>query len=31
LIYLEPWVAAKSGEAAELADFSLFDFLENKK
>jgi hypothetical protein len=27
LIYLEPWASAKSGEAVELADFSLFDFL----
>ena len=27
LIYLEPWAAAQSGEAVELADFSLFDFM----
>lgn len=26
-IYLEPWAAAKSGEAVELADFSPFDFM----
>jgi RNA polymerase sigma factor (sigma-70 family) len=31
LIYLEPWAAAKSGEVVELADFSLFDFPEDKK
>jgi RNA polymerase sigma factor (sigma-70 family) len=29
LIYLEPWAAAKSGEAVELADFSPFDFMKN--
>jgi len=27
LIYLEPWAAAQSGEAVELADFSIFDFI----
>ena len=27
LIYLEPWAAAKSGEAVEMADFSLLDFM----
>ena len=27
LIYLEPWAAAKSGEAVELADFSMLDFI----
>jgi len=27
LIYLEPWATARSGEAVELADFSLFDFM----
>ncbi len=27
LICLEPWAAAKSGEAVELADFLLFDFM----
>jgi len=27
LIYLEPWATAKSGEAVELADFSLLDFM----
>ena len=27
IIYLEPWAAAKSGEAVELADFSPFDFM----
>ena len=26
-IYLEPWAAAQSGEAVELADFSPFDFM----
>ena len=28
LICLEPWATAKSGEAVELVDFSLFDFME---
>ncbi len=27
LIYLEPWAAAQTGEAVELADFSPFDFM----
>jgi RNA polymerase sigma factor (sigma-70 family) len=27
MICLEPWAAVKSGEAVELADFSLFDFM----
>lgn len=26
-IYLEPWAAAQSGQAVELADFSLIDFM----
>jgi RNA polymerase sigma factor (sigma-70 family) len=30
LIYLEPWAAAKSGETVELADFSLFDFMQKE-
>ena len=30
LIYLEPWAAARSGEAVELADFSLFDFMKKE-
>jgi RNA polymerase sigma factor (sigma-70 family) len=30
LIYLEPWAAAKSGEAVELAEFSLFDLMKQK-
>ncbi|OHB84246.1 MAG: hypothetical protein A2Z38_03080 [Planctomycetes bacterium RBG_19FT_COMBO_48_8] len=29
-IYLEPWAAAQSGEAVELADFSLSDFLKKE-
>jgi RNA polymerase sigma factor (sigma-70 family) len=31
LIYLEPWAAAQSDRAVELADFSLFDFVEKWK
>ncbi len=27
-VYLEPWATARSGQAVELADFSLFDFPE---
>jgi hypothetical protein len=30
-IYLEPWAAARSGRAVELAEFSLFDFLKKEK
>jgi hypothetical protein len=30
LICLEPWAAAKSDEAVELADFSLFDFMKKE-
>jgi hypothetical protein len=31
LIYLEPWAAARSGQAVELADFSLHEFLGKEK
>ncbi|HCO95946.1 MAG TPA: hypothetical protein DIU00_18745 [Phycisphaerales bacterium] len=31
LIYLEPWAAAKSGEAVELAEFSPLDFMKNEE
>jgi hypothetical protein len=31
LIYLEPWAAARSGRAVELAEFSLSDFMKKKK
>jgi RNA polymerase sigma factor (sigma-70 family) len=30
LIWLEPWAAAKSGEAVELAEFSIFDFMKKE-
>jgi RNA polymerase sigma-70 factor (ECF subfamily) len=31
LIYLEPWASARSGQAVELAEFSLSDFMKKKK
>lgn len=30
LIYLEPWATAQTGQAVELADFSLFDFMKKE-
>jgi len=30
IIYIEPWAAARSGQAIELTDFSLFDFLKKE-
>jgi RNA polymerase sigma factor (sigma-70 family) len=31
LIYLEPWAAARSGQAVELAEFSLYDFMKKQE
>ena len=31
LIYLEPWAAARSGQAIELEDFSISDFFKNRR
>lgn len=30
LVYLEPWAAAKSGQAVELTEFSIFDFIKKE-